>query len=618
MPVAVGAAPHTVAVADFDGDGNEDLAVTNQFDHAVSIRLGAGDGTFTNAPTADLGGSYVPQSLVVGDFNNDTWDDLAVATTGPDGQGSIRIRLGQGNGTFVAGTAIASFAGALAVGDANADAIEDLLLGNTGAGKAGVLLGKGGGAFGAGDGIELFAPAGFPRSLALADFDADGRLDVLAASRRERVSVRYGTGDGKFGAADDPLLAADSEALAAAAGDFNSDAREDFVVTDAAAGGQVHVRLSDGARGFVAAPPVKAAALPIDIAVADFDGDGNEDIATANLTGNSVSVRRGTGSPPLAGNLLVNGGFEGPVPSGKVRPVPPIFGWELSEGTGYVRYGARSHFFVPSWPASARYGGGGRMLWGGYSAATLGINTAAQTVDVSDAAPAIDAGRVRASLSAYLGGTGAYGDAMRAQAEFRDAAGVTLGVLAIGPVTEVDRRNLTTLLHRAADGAVPPGTRRIRVTFISEDADKAYSSAMADNAKLTLATVPEPEPAGPGGGDPQLPAARQSFGDDPRVTLELARRRIRPRGRIGVRVANGNGFPIGGRVVVAARARRASRELEVGAGGAATVALPLSPRARRALVRTGRLGLRLAADVTDPSGGTRRLTLRARVRLRRA
>ena len=434
LPVAVGAAPHIVAVADFDGDGNEDLAVTNLFDHAVSIRLGAGDGTFTTAPPVDLGAGYAPQSLVVGDFNNDTWDDLAVATTSPDAQGSIRIRLGQGNGTFVAGTPIASFAGALAVGDVNADAIEDLLLANTGAGKAGVLLGKGGGAFAPGDAIELFAPAGFPRSLAFADFDADGRLDVLAATRRERVSVRHGTGDGKFGSGDDPLLAADSQALAVAVGDFNSDAREDFVVTDAAGGGQVHVRLGDGAAGFSAAPAIKVGALPVDIAVADFDGDGNEDIATANLTGNSVSVRRGTGAAPLAGNRLVNGGFEGPVPSGKVQPVPPILGWELSEGTGYVRYGARSHFFVPSWQASARFGtAGGRMLWGGYSAATGGINTATQTVDVSDAATAIDAGRVRASLSAYLGGTGAYGDAMRAQAEFRDAAGVTLGAVVIGP-----------------------------------------------------------------------------------------------------------------------------------------------------------------------------------------
>jgi hypothetical protein len=59
-----------------------------------------------------------------------------------------------------------------------------------------------------------------------------------------------------------------------------------------------------------------------------------------------------------------------------------------------------------------------------------------------------------------------------------------------------------------------------------------------------------------------------------------------------------------------------TRQLNVGAEASSTVALALPPRARRALVRTGSLGLRLAADVSDPSGGTRRVTLRARVRLR--
>ena len=52
---------------------------------------------------------------------------------------------------------------------------------------------------------------------------------------------------------------------------------------------------------------------------------------------------------------------------------------------------------------------------------------------------------------------------------------------------------------------MPPGTRRIRVTVTSVDEDKSYSSALADNVKLTL-DAPAVQPDAGGGAPP--PAAR--------------------------------------------------------------------------------------------------------------
>src|SRR5215211_6204746 len=119
----------------------------------------------------------------------------------------------------------------------------------------------------------------------------------------------------------------------------------------------------------------------------------------------------GGGPALLAGNLLVNGDFEGRLP-GKSTP---LSGWELSGGISYLRYGEPSHAFTPSWLAAPRYGtGGSRMLWGGNTALTNGLTAASQTVDVSASAEAIDAGRGTANLSAYLGGARAYGDRMAA------------------------------------------------------------------------------------------------------------------------------------------------------------------------------------------------------------
>src|SRR5690349_16690851 len=64
-----GDAPHSIHVADFNGDGKPDLVTVDVFSNTVSILLGQGDGTFpvfTDYPVAN--GADV---AAVGDFNGD-------------------------------------------------------------------------------------------------------------------------------------------------------------------------------------------------------------------------------------------------------------------------------------------------------------------------------------------------------------------------------------------------------------------------------------------------------------------------------------------------------------------------------------------------------------------
>src|SRR5438034_348997 len=75
-----GTNPFSVAVGDFNGDGNQDLAVANSGSANVSILLGNGDGTFGAASNFGAGGQ--PHSVAVGDFNGDGNQDLAVANIG--------------------------------------------------------------------------------------------------------------------------------------------------------------------------------------------------------------------------------------------------------------------------------------------------------------------------------------------------------------------------------------------------------------------------------------------------------------------------------------------------------------------------------------------------------
>jgi hypothetical protein len=71
-----------VAVGDFDGDSDPDLAVANAFAGSVSVLLGQPGGGF--APKSDFATGPTPVSVAVGDFNGDSDPDLAVANSAAD------------------------------------------------------------------------------------------------------------------------------------------------------------------------------------------------------------------------------------------------------------------------------------------------------------------------------------------------------------------------------------------------------------------------------------------------------------------------------------------------------------------------------------------------------
>ncbi len=91
--VATGDGPASVAVGDFNGDGNPDLAVANELARTVSVLLGSAGGSFTRQ-TPDLAVGDFPVSVAVGDFNGDQDPDLAVAN---GFSGTVSVLLG-GNG----------------------------------------------------------------------------------------------------------------------------------------------------------------------------------------------------------------------------------------------------------------------------------------------------------------------------------------------------------------------------------------------------------------------------------------------------------------------------------------------------------------------------------------
>lgn len=135
----VGTSPQLAVAHDLDGDGKADLATANQGANSVSVLLANGDGTFRSAVDYDAGTGTEPFAITAGDFDGDGKPDLATANPGTDG---VSVLPGNGDGTFQAPEAYAAGSGTAFVvaPDLNADEKPDLATANANSNDVSILL----------------------------------------------------------------------------------------------------------------------------------------------------------------------------------------------------------------------------------------------------------------------------------------------------------------------------------------------------------------------------------------------------------------------------------------------------------------------------------------------
>jgi serine/threonine protein kinase len=303
----------SIAAADVDGDGDLDVLLGN-FNSPSQLLINAGDGTFPTSIELP-GGSALTRSIAAADVDGD--GDLDVLLGISYGSPS-RVLLNAGDGTFPTsielpggststtwmvelpgGTGTYSIAGA----DIDGDGDLDVLLGNNNK-PSQLLINTGGGTFLTS--IELPGGSAYTLSIAAADVDDDGDLDVLLGNLNSPSRVLLNAGDGTFPTSIElPGGSAYTNSIAAA--DVDGDGDLDLLLGNDGSPSQLLLNAGGGTFPTSIELPGGSAGTN-SIAAADVDGDGDLDVLLGNFNSPSrVLLNAGDGTFPTSIELLSGG-----------------------------------------------------------------------------------------------------------------------------------------------------------------------------------------------------------------------------------------------------------------------------------------------------------------------
>ncbi|MBV8762810.1 MAG: VCBS repeat-containing protein [Deltaproteobacteria bacterium] len=310
LDLAAASGPIAAAIADLDGDGKPDLAVTNYNANTVSVFInttatGATTPSFANR--IDLTTGTGPFAIAIVDINGDGKRDLVVTDTGtqatPDNKMSVLLNMttAAGTPTFAAKSdfTVAMIPTSVTSADFNGDGKPDLAFGFYQLAQVSILLNT----TATGVSVPTFATQvdlaqqGYSFWVTSGDLDGDGRPDLAATTEDQAIwtyvnTTATGAAAASFGT---PVFYRTRYySFHLAIGNVDSDPRPDIVVVGDGDGVQLLGNRTSSMSALTLLPPFDfpVQPQPYASAIADFNGDSKPDLAITDTGGVEIMLAR--------------------------------------------------------------------------------------------------------------------------------------------------------------------------------------------------------------------------------------------------------------------------------------------------------------------------------------
>ncbi len=284
-----------LAINDFNNDGNQDFAASNSNARNIVVFLGNGSGGFTQASGSPISGSTinVTYGIATADFNLDGNPDMAVAQLFTN----LVILLGDGTGAFtLAPNPPGLISGALGIetGDFNNDSIPDLAFVNGQGVLIRSLLGDGTGQFPTAFSVANRLGTDRSRTIRIADFNNDGNEDVIVDSAdNNTVTIALGNGTGAFFLTESTRIDVGFKTYGIETADFDNDGNVDFIASRNDVSGALALRLGNGDATFRDGGTLSGLAQINQLSMGDFNNDSSLDFVSTISSINAMSTYLG-------------------------------------------------------------------------------------------------------------------------------------------------------------------------------------------------------------------------------------------------------------------------------------------------------------------------------------
>jgi hypothetical protein len=294
-PFYAGHFPNDINITDFNKDGNLDIALANHEKKYFTVLLGNGKGQFHPSPHSPFAVQVKPHThgIISADFNGDGNPDIATDSWGVD---SIVILGGDGKGNFVNPVYYATGKHPyqrLRTADFNKDNKPDIVTTDLDDSTVTILLGDGKGNFEA----HFFDAGNTPFGVATGDLNADGNIDLAIVNAptisggkpgKDGLTILLGDGRGSFSKLQGSPFETGLGPTRAAIGDLNNDGINDIAVSNYKSNFvSVYYMNKNGVQSSTQLPIGKHSD---GVAIFDVDGDGKKDIIATSSDDNNVTI----------------------------------------------------------------------------------------------------------------------------------------------------------------------------------------------------------------------------------------------------------------------------------------------------------------------------------------